>query len=356
LARKTLEKALWDEPELGPQKEAWGTGENEDPLEANASGSDASLSDASVEGDEGQPDAAMTDYLTSDDNENAALESGNTTALPRRGGSIDHLLPDAVFDACWEIIDRIESKYSSNRTTKEVARNSLLGIIGWCKGLWDWRRMPIEYGLWDTVIRRFHRWAEHGVYWILTDKGVVEFSKLPRCSGKTKELLSTARPENAPRQSRIIKNQVNMKNKVTVKVWRACWPVIQEKDEKFATSHGETLVKARLEGILYKLLTRCAWREVPVRYGAKSTLYKCYIRWVKIGVFEILVKFRMLEQSQLDPLPCRTIEQQKPAPPKRNLQRLAHPRSVPRPAGPSAYRLSKEVLKACLVTIRKTKK
>ena len=164
LARKTLEKALRDEPELGPQKEAWGTGENEDPLEANASGSDASLSDASVEGDEGQPDAAMTDYLTSDDNENAALESGNTTALPRRGGSIDHLLPDAVFDACWEIIDRIERNPSSNRTTKEVARNSLLGIIGWCKGLWDWRRMPIEYGLWDTVSERFHRWAKHGVY------------------------------------------------------------------------------------------------------------------------------------------------------------------------------------------------
>src|ERR671922_2503339 len=48
-----------------------------------------------------------------------------------------------------------------------------------------------------------------------------------------------------------------------------------------------------LNGIVWKLRTGVAWRDVPERYGPWATLHTRFRRWAKDGTFE-----RMLQAAQ----------------------------------------------------------
>ncbi|MFI6108688.1 transposase [Streptomyces sp. NPDC051310] len=50
-----------------------------------------------------------------------------------------------------------------------------------------------------------------------------------------------------------------------------------------------------LNGIVWKLRTGSAWRDVPERYGSWQTLYARFRRWALDGTFS-----RMLEQVQAE--------------------------------------------------------
>ncbi len=45
-----------------------------------------------------------------------------------------------------------------------------------------------------------------------------------------------------------------------------------------------------VNGILWKLHTGAAWRDIPDRYGAWQTTYDRYKHWVRAGTWTILMK------------------------------------------------------------------
>ena len=45
-----------------------------------------------------------------------------------------------------------------------------------------------------------------------------------------------------------------------------------------------------LNGIVWKLWTGTAWREVPERYGSWATLHTRFRRWAKDGTFERMLR------------------------------------------------------------------
>jgi len=51
-----------------------------------------------------------------------------------------------------------------------------------------------------------------------------------------------------------------------------------------------------LNGILYILCTGAPWRDLPERYGPRTTVYNRYIRWARRGIwkdiFDALVQLR----------------------------------------------------------------
>jgi transposase len=45
-----------------------------------------------------------------------------------------------------------------------------------------------------------------------------------------------------------------------------------------------------MNGIFYVLRTGCPWRDLPERYGPRTTVYNRFNRWAKRGVWEQIFK------------------------------------------------------------------
>lgn len=55
----------------------------------------------------------------------------------------------------------------------------------------------------------------------------------------------------------------------------------------FPLSHGVARVDDRrvLSGILFVIRNGLRWRDAPAAYGPPKTIYNCFIRWSRLGVF-----------------------------------------------------------------------
>ena len=56
----------------------------------------------------------------------------------------------------------------------------------------------------------------------------------------------------------------------------------------FLLSHGIPHVDDRrvLNGIIFGICNGLRWRDAPDAYGPQKTLYNCFIRWSRLGVFD----------------------------------------------------------------------
>lgn len=288
------------------QKKDWDPGENEGPLEANECDSEPSQ-----EGDEEEQDEEMTDDLLNDDAGSAASdatwESRNTSAVPRRGGSIKYRLTDEVWQACQSRIEQARKKYA-NKPNDEDMRDSLEAIIDKSLTGCKWQQASEKYGILaiNTLSRRYHRWVEIGLFKILVNNSVLKASQLPPSPRDMKNL----RRKNARRRGRRIKYRL------TKEVWEACRLTIHKTNHQFARNRDDDDVRAALEGIVKKLLEGLPWKKVPEKYGKWFTLWDCYGRWLEVGIFRILVNNGVLKESQLVPYPGGKKKLQRPAPPK----------------------------------------
>ncbi len=60
----------------------------------------------------------------------------------------------------------------------------------------------------------------------------------------------------------------------------------------FPRSHGVPRVDDRrvLSGIIHVLKRGLQWRDAPAEYGPYKTLYNRFIRWSRLGVFDLIFK------------------------------------------------------------------
>ncbi len=43
-----------------------------------------------------------------------------------------------------------------------------------------------------------------------------------------------------------------------------------------------------MSGILYRLRTGCQWDAIPSEFGSRSTCYRRFVEWTKVGVFKMM--------------------------------------------------------------------
>ena len=49
-------------------------------------------------------------------------------------------------------------------------------------------------------------------------------------------------------------------------------------------------LRRTIEGILYRMRTGCPWRNIPATFGKFPTIYSCFNRWSKKGIFQKILK------------------------------------------------------------------
>ncbi len=71
--------------------------------------------------------------------------------------------------------------------------------------------------------------------------------------------------------------------------WRLVQAILLERPEgpRCRGCHGRWRLVNRslVNGIFWKLRTGCEWRMVPPRYGKWNSIYQCYRRWERSGVW-----------------------------------------------------------------------
>ena len=74
------------------------------------------------------------------------------------------------------------------------------------------------------------------------------------------------------------------RKKLSNRQWKRIAPLLpaeRGKGRPYTQSHRITV-----EGILWIARTGAPWRDLPPQFGKWSTVYNCFNRWVKIGVFD----------------------------------------------------------------------
>ena len=74
------------------------------------------------------------------------------------------------------------------------------------------------------------------------------------------------------------------RKKLSNRQWKRIAPLLpaeRGKGRPYAQDHRTTI-----EGILWIARTGAPWRDLPPQFGKWSTVYQCFNRWVKIGVFD----------------------------------------------------------------------
>ena len=49
-------------------------------------------------------------------------------------------------------------------------------------------------------------------------------------------------------------------------------------------------LRSTIEAILYRMRTGCPWRNIPATFGKFPTIYSCFNRWSKKGIFQKILK------------------------------------------------------------------
>ena len=49
-------------------------------------------------------------------------------------------------------------------------------------------------------------------------------------------------------------------------------------------------LRSTIEAILYRMRTGCPWRDIPATFGKFPTIYSCFNRWSKKGIFQKILK------------------------------------------------------------------
>jgi transposase len=68
--------------------------------------------------------------------------------------------------------------------------------------------------------------------------------------------------------------------------WERLAPLLPP--EKPAVGKPNKAHRGIIDGILWKLRTGAPWRDLPERYGPRSTVYRCFWRWRPAGVWDRL--------------------------------------------------------------------
>ena len=71
------------------------------------------------------------------------------------------LITDAVWKKVYKIILDTPGIYAKQ---EELTRQFVEGVLWICRSGAQWRFLPGEYGEWNSVFKRFRRWAKNGVW------------------------------------------------------------------------------------------------------------------------------------------------------------------------------------------------
>ena len=75
------------------------------------------------------------------------------------------MLPVTLSDEQWQrILPFLRSHPSVYVGREDECRRFLSGVLWVTRSGAQWRLLPAEYGYWNSVYRRFARWAEQGVF------------------------------------------------------------------------------------------------------------------------------------------------------------------------------------------------
>jgi transposase len=95
---------------------------------------------------------------------------------------------------------------------------------------------------------------------------------------------------------------------LTEKQWEIIAPLLPELPRR-ADGRGRPWAdnRALLNGMLWILRTGAQWRDLPPRYGSKSTVHRRFQQWVSNGVFEEILAVLagdLQERGKLDLSEC----------------------------------------------------
>lgn len=95
---------------------------------------------------------------------------------------------------------------------------------------------------------------------------------------------------------------------LTDKQWEILEPLLPELPRR-ADGRGRPWAESRtlLNGMLWVLRTGAQWKDLPSRYGSKSTCHRRFQQWVEAGVFEQILSTLaadLKERGELDLSEC----------------------------------------------------
>ena len=70
-------------------------------------------------------------------------------------------ISEAAFERIYGYLQHEREIYTGNR---EAVRTFMEAVFWMARSGAQWRRLPKEYGYWNTVYRRFERWRDQGVF------------------------------------------------------------------------------------------------------------------------------------------------------------------------------------------------
>ena len=68
------------------------------------------------------------------------------------------------------------------------------------------------------------------------------------------------------------------------------WALIEPMLPKDVRGKARVDDRRVMNGIFYVLRTGCPWRDMPERYGPRTTVYNRFNRWAKRGIWEQIFK------------------------------------------------------------------
>lgn len=69
-------------------------------------------------------------------------------------------------------------------------------------------------------------------------------------------------------------------------LWEQIHPVIAEMDPAISTGLRRSGPRRVLDGIIFRMRTRCQWNRLPGEMADDSTIHRTFQRWVELGVLE----------------------------------------------------------------------
>ena len=69
--------------------------------------------------------------------------------------------------------------------------------------------------------------------------------------------------------------------------------------QKPKTGRPRANLRNTFNGILYVLYTGCRWVEVPIKYGAKSTVHRLHLKLSKEGVYDKIFAILLSEGYEM---------------------------------------------------------
>src|SRR5579883_177312 len=87
-------------------------------------------------------------------------------------------------------------------------------------------------------------------------------------------------------------------------LWPRLAALISASDPPTGRGRHRTEPRAVLDAILYRLITGCAWHQLPSSFPHSSSVYRTYQRWKRSGLLEELLRLILANRAPLRDQPA----------------------------------------------------